>query len=698
MRKSCLKRKVNIFIPLKVLVGLILYLTSITSALSDSDIDIFSLSLEELVNVKVSSTSRVPQTISTTTSSITVFTKDQIRAMGAKNLYDVLRHAPGMQVGLTNRGRTTIGMRGLSRDTSNYIQFQLNGHTLNEPHNGSATFLLDTANLPLQNIKQVEVVRGPASSLYGTHAFLGVINIITEDIDDFSGAQVNYRDEFEDTGSIARQLNFKFAKKFGEGHGLTFNLNAMEEGGVSQFIEQDFFGHSGNADNDLEQYDLQARYQSEHFEINTRLRHQKREEFAGPISVLSPDSETKSDYAFIDAQWRHDAVLSHAIKIRAYYDYGYGEAELINIPPGSAPPGLLAFLFNSNGNIGHISLNATKIGLETQATYAGFAQHVLTYGAAFERQEQDDLKVITNWDGSFSHPSTPYLVDRSDTENFGEDARRDINSLFIEDIWQISDNVIVNLGMRYDNFSDFGDTLNPKASLRWDIAPEFALRLLYGTAFRAPDFRDLYLSNTPPPAPLGNSSLQAEEIETFEIGFNSRLAKRVQLNTTIFRNQISDMIAQPPDQLQLQNMTDVETNGVELELRYDFEQGGYLLGNYSYIKSTLDDGSDYPGVPNQNGSLLLSLPVSNKLSLGGSVLWASESPRSENDTRDEMSGFTSVNLNAHYKPVKNDFSIEIGIRNLFDEEYESPDTTGSIAGDFPEPGRTFFFGLEYRLK
>lgn len=698
MRKACLKSKFNSFIPLKFLVGLILYLTSITSALSDSDIDIFSVSLEDLGSIKVLSTSRVPQTINKTTSSITVFTKDQIRAMGAGNLYDVLRHVPGMQIGLTNRGRTTIGMRGLLRDTSNYIQYQLNGHTLNEPHNGSATFLLDLARLPLQNIKQVEVVRGPASSLYGTHAFLGVINIVTEDIGDFSGAQVNYRDEFEDTDSIARQLNFKFAKQFGEGHGLTFNLNAMEEGGVSQFIEQDFFGHSGNADNDLEQYDLQARYQSEHFEINTRLTHQEREEFAGPINVLSPDSESTTDYGFIDVQWRHDAVLSHAVKIRAYYDYGEGEADLINIPPGSAPPGLFAFLFNSNGSIGHVSLNTTKMGLEMQATYGGFAQHVLTYGTAFERQEQDDLKNISNWDGNFSNPSTPDLVDRSNTLNFGQDASRDINSLFIEDIWQISDNVIVNLGIRYDDFSDFGDTLNPKASLRWDIAPEFALRLLYGAAFRAPDFRDLYLSNTPPPAPRGNSSLQAEEIETFEIGFNSRLAKRVHLNTTLFRNQISDMIAQPPDQFQLQNLTDVETNGLELELRYDFEQGGYLLGSYSYMESTLDDGSDYPGVPNQNGSLLLNLPVSNKLSLGGSVFWASESPRSANDTRDEMSGFTSVNLNARYKPVKNGFSIEMGIRNLFDEEYESPDTTGNIAGDFPEPGRTFFFGLEYRLK
>lgn len=99
--------------------------------------------------------------------------------MGARDIYNVLAHLPGIRLGQTNRGRTIVGVKGIRRETSDLIQFQLNRHILNEPSSGSATFLMEVANVPVEAIERIEVIRGPASAMYGANAFLAVVNIIT---------------------------------------------------------------------------------------------------------------------------------------------------------------------------------------------------------------------------------------------------------------------------------------------------------------------------------------------------------------------------------------------------------------------------------------------------------------------------------------------------------------------------------------
>jgi outer membrane receptor for ferrienterochelin and colicin len=159
--------------------------------------DLSQASLEELMNIKVISASKYLQSSETAPSLVTVVTADEIQKYGYRTLADILRSVGGFYV-TYDRHDSSVGMRGFGPlDENNArVLVLLDGHRLNDPiHNGTnigTDFLLD-----VDLIDRVEVIRGPSSSLYGTNAFLGVLNIITK-----RGAQMRGVELSSEAGSF----------------------------------------------------------------------------------------------------------------------------------------------------------------------------------------------------------------------------------------------------------------------------------------------------------------------------------------------------------------------------------------------------------------------------------------------------------------------------------------------------------------
>ena len=142
--------------------------------------------------------------------------------MGARNLMDALKRLPGFSVQETYIGIPAIEVRGSFSSDSEKVLFMIDGHSVNNNLvNGSSTWTYN--NFSIEDIKQVEVVRGPGSALYGANAFVAVINIITETADDINGLEVTLGSESDTT----RKLNLQYGSEFND---IKFaaNFNILE--------------------------------------------------------------------------------------------------------------------------------------------------------------------------------------------------------------------------------------------------------------------------------------------------------------------------------------------------------------------------------------------------------------------------------------------------------------------------------------
>lgn len=648
--------------------------------------DLFSLSPAELAEISVVSASLSPQALAQSPASVTLITGSEIREMGARDLYQVLRHVPGLRVDLTNRGRPMISVRGVRRDSSSQLLFLLDGHVLNDAHDGSATFLFELSRVPLENIDRIEVVLGPGSAVYGSSAFLGVVSIITRAASGFEGTELTVRTELEEQGQIGNQVNLLYGQAFGPDRSIHLNVNLTDDDGP-RIPAADINGRPGEASLAFEQLDLQAVGKLGPFALKARYTRQDRDEYYGALHNLSPDDRVELQGGFVELDGELDLGPHTRLRTRAYYDFYHGESWIFSMPKGSIPPSSAFFAFNTAGRGGRLELDTSKAGIELRATDTRFAAHQITYGVVVEYQAQDDLKVYTN-DVGIGRPVTPF-VDVTSTDPFGRDANRTLIAPYVEDIWQVHPDLTVNAGLRFDQYSDFGDSLNPRLGVTWQFHPDYSLRALYGTAFRAPDFRSLYLIS---PFINGNPDLEEEQVRTFEIGLSGQPLERLSAGITLYWNQLEQLINVPPGGGDFENMDSLTSRGVELTAVYQWPNGGYLRANYSYVHAELDDGRPAPDEPRNSGSAIAWLPLTDWLGAGLSLYWQDASPRAAGDDRSDVPGYEVVDFRLNVALNKR---LELGLAayNLLDEDYVYPAPAGTIADDYRAPGRSFLAQL-----
>jgi iron complex outermembrane recepter protein len=147
-----------------------------------------SMSIEDLLNIEVTSVSKTQQKISETASAIYVITQEDIQSSGAMNIPDLLRMVPGMDVAQINANTWAISARGSNGRFSNELLVMVDGRTVYTPTFGGV--LWDVLDLPLEDIERIEVIRGSAGSIWGANAVNGVVNIITKEASETKGMMV----------------------------------------------------------------------------------------------------------------------------------------------------------------------------------------------------------------------------------------------------------------------------------------------------------------------------------------------------------------------------------------------------------------------------------------------------------------------------------------------------------------------------
>jgi outer membrane cobalamin receptor len=621
-----------------------------------------------------------------------VITAAEIRNMGARNLFDVLDKIPGFSTSW-NQIKGVIDVRGVQTDHAEKVLLMIDGVRIRDSYTGSPTYFFGE-DLMVENIKRIEVVRGPGSALYGANAFIGVINIITKDPEDYGDDQVVASAA---AGSFnTRQYNLLFSHNKSDLK-ISGHLNYLDTDGERPVIEEDALSNSpvyntsaslapGRAQGFDEKLDMGLKLKYKDFSLNGRIINKERGLFAGTLGVLNTDSKLDVSMGLADLNYHRKISDDFDLAGKLYFVHMDYDAYSELYPPGFTGG-------NDVGLIGNPSFKNDVIGTELTTNYSP-GDHLITSGMVYEQDRQYDVRHINNFADPFGGP-----VDVSETGNFNKDVTRKIWAAYVQDLWEMTAYDTLTLGVRYDHYNDFGGTTNPRAGYVHQFENEIVAKLLYGRAFRAPNNNELYSINNP--AVVGNPDLKPETIETYEASVEIPFLRYFNINTSYFHNVIDDVIrldfSQPSPYPFVNASGESTVDGIETELKCNFGKNRYGYLNASYQDSEDDQGRDLPYVADWMGNVGYNHEFFGKLNTNVNVHWIGERTRAQGDTRDKAPSATLVDVTLILKNFYKKFEIKGSAFNIFDDNYVAPSTITSITNDLPLHKRMFLVEVQYKF-
>ena len=387
------------------------------------------------------------------------------------------------------------------------------------------------------------------------------------------------------------------------------------------------------------------------------------------------------------------------------------EGNFILYPAGSTGPfldpfGVPVFGPFPEGVIGNPEIfeRHTRVGLRMEHT--GINKHQISVGGGYYHGEIDK---ITEWKNFGINPQTGLpilpgdaLVDVSDTAYvFLTEDSRDNRYLFFQDVWLLANDWELTAGLRYDNYSDFGATTNPRLALVWSTSYNLTTKFLYGEAFRAPSFAQTRAINNP--LILGNIALQPEQIKSYELAFDYRPNYQLTLMTNFFFYDWTDIIQFIPDAngstRTAQNAGEQSGYGVEFEAIWQATEKLTLTSNFALQKST-DETLDAPAAKSPEKQLYLRADwnLASDWRVNLQANWVMGRNRISADLRPAIDDYALVDLSVR-KVLNNSLELALTVNNLFGEDAREPspnsDPMPFIPNDLPLSGRTVLGEIRY---
>lgn len=633
-------------------------------------------------------------------SMITVITDNDIENMGAENLTDIMRIVPGFDIIKTGSfGAVLMGARGYS-DADNKIKVMLDGHSLNMPYDGGSAFFFD--DIPLYNVKKIEIIRGPGAALYGEDAFLAVINIITKRAADIDGIEAGAGFGSHDS----QEYNAMFGKTVAgvdvTGFARFFNTN-----GLSDTIKTDALAGQpssntpGDTDDGRKNIDLNLSMEYKDIRFVAKYVNKDTEPFVGSNYVLTDDGENRFNYVTGQLSYKWDVDDKLTVEPKVYYDqydmqfFGEPRPDGFTIQSDidqdgdleAFPEGMLADTFATN----------RRVGGDIKADYKLFDGNSLTVGFDYKWERQTNVDFHANFD-PLTNASLDSIEDVSNT-NWVREAYRQVWSVYFQDQWDISETLGLTVGLRHDHYSDFEGATNPRVGVVWNFTEAATLKLLYGQAFRAPAFNELYIDSNP--VVQGNTSLDPETIRTYEAGVSYEFSEKISANINYFFNVVRDEIGLTPltadgQTFIFDNIGKSNIQGIELEAKAKLCSKADLFANYTYVDIEPETKST-SSTPRHKGNVGINMNLVKYLDANIHTFISGDRERLNTDVRDESPGYALVNLTLTAKEFFNTLKIRASIFNLFDKEYDDPAPRALPNDDLPRPGRTFHITADYKF-
>ena len=533
--------------------------------------DLNDLSLEELMQVKVErvvTASLFSQRVTEAPASMTVITRDEILKYGYRTLADVLSSVPGLYV-TYDRNYSYLGVGGFSRpgDFNSRILLQIDGHRLNDNIYDTAAIGTEFP-LDIDLIDHIEFMRGPGSSLYGSNAFFGVINVITRKSADVGRELAVSVASF---GTEAGRVSY--TTTFGAAGDLLLSGTIYNSAGQSPLFFPEFAASPSGGQSYDSDYDRSksafARVNLGDFSLTGLFGTRTKGIPTGAYGTVfnNPNTYTTDARGYVDLNYHKRLSDTLQMAARVYYDhYGYN-GQYIDDNGNNTKTGMpLPSTTNLDSALGN------WWGAETAVTLSAFTDHNLTFGGEYR-----DYLAQNQWNANVN-PAQIILDDHQHSVNWG---------LFLQDEYHVIEPLRINVGLRYDDFYNF-KVLDPRAAIVYTPTATTALKLLYGEAFRAPNAYELYFQDGGATS-VANPGLKPEKIRTVDAVWEQYFCENYRSSVSVFYYRVNDLISQTTNSSNLliyENIDSAQAFGASLSLEGSWKNGVKSRLSYDWQRAT----------------------------------------------------------------------------------------------------------------
>lgn len=659
----------------------------------------------------ISTATGAKKPISKAPSVATVITQDDIKRIGATDLDEALETVPGLHVSRSTIYGPLYTIRGIYSGQNPQVLLLINNIPITNLFVGDRSRVW--GGMPVQAIARIEVIRGPGSAIYGADAFAGVINIITKTKEDIKGTEIGGRIGSFDTydgwglhGDKWGDFDIAAILEYHNTNGQRRTIEADAQTSFDRIYHTDASFAPGPVSLERDNLDARIDISRGNWRFHGGLQHRSNVGTgAGVAQALDPHGRYSSDRWNADIVY-HNAEFTEDWDVTAQASY-FDTTQVIQKNLLIYPPGSFGGNF-PQGVIGNPEVFERHARASISGFYSGFDWHTLRIGAGFNYDSIYDVQEAKNYKFvSGNLPPVPLgaLSNVTDTsELFLTPGNRKNAFLFLQDEWHFAKDWGLTTGVRYDYYSDFGSTVNPRLALVWETRHDLTTKLLYGRAFRAPSWAETRNINNP--VSLGNPNLRPETINTVELAFDYRPIDKLRLGLNVFNYWWSDIIRFVPDSgsttITAQNSGQQTGHGLELEADWRIAEGLTVLGNYSYqhsIDETTHHDAGY--APHHKVYLRGDWEFLPNWHLNPQIDWIIDRQRPAGDSRPNVPDYVWADLTIRRKYLLDRWEAAFSVRNLFDSDAREPSPSGTrqalIPNDLPLPGRYFYGEIRFNF-
>lgn len=636
--------------------------------------------------------------------SITVVTREQLEKKRVSNIADALKDVEGVDVGgaVGKTGGMNISMRGMP---SEYTLVLIDGRRQNSAGNVTPNGFGETSTSfmpPVSAIERIEVIRGPMSTLYGSDAMGGIINIITRKVGE------------EWAGSLTLESTLQEHSEFGNSNATSLYAGGpLIEDKLGLQVRGKLFNRNASdlafKDANGDVVDVSKRgpspVEGENYTVGSRL-------------TLTPneDHDLWLDGEISRQRYNNDAAQLGTLDIPGGKALGYSEelrfereqiaiGHTSRLDFGTIESSLMS---NTTETIGR-----TIPGPKTGQPVPGFPNQIA--GAPRQLETTNlvlDSKLMTEFGDSHLVSLGGQYWDAEMTDGLANEKFEQTTwAVFAEDEWLLTDSLFLTLGARYDRHDAFGGHVSPRSYLVWNTSDNWTLKGGVSRGYKTPNLNDLHdgingATGQGTIITIGNPDLQPETSTSTEVGAYYDNLNGFNANVTLFHNDFSDKISTGDsiaDPLcagnanglcgQKINIDKATTQGVEVAAKFPIVEDWSLKTSYTFTdseqKSGANQGEPLTDTPKHMLNATLNWEVTEQLNTWVSGEYRSKRFRGKGAAYDDLGDFkayTLFNLGGSYQATET-VSLNATIYNLFDKnfiDYQAYNNNGK-----PDYGNTY---------
>ncbi len=688
---------------LKSIAGSSLLLWASSCHGSEAD-KLFEMSFEDLLKVPISVATKTQQESKKAPAVVTLITAKEIRSSGAKTLFELMRLLPGVTPIKQIAAADNLVVRGINLIDG--ILVLVDGVPANDAFAGSFDYYQRT----LDDIERIEVIRGPGSALYGEYAVSAVLSLTTKQAKG-DGYKVQLGAGSFNEYRLAVNGSQDFSD-WAKGLKVAASFSYLENDGDDLLLVHDHF-YTPTPGTFLEPLSNPT--------LTPTERAQSTESYTGHLKLDWHHWQV----GFLHAQVINRPLFSHLALVteegktlrdvnndRLYLSYSHDFSEQVNwfnrvywaqyenkLFGQSQPPHFSGDESQDglneewpSGVIDSFYHKTIDSGVESELSWQIAKAHQLLLQGAAKDVEIDDVFKISNATLHDRGPAAVFPTQDLTHQYMPLGVERSVHSFSFQYIYQWLASTSLTLGARYDDYSDFGDTTNPRLALVHQFSSKLFAKLLYGEAFKPPSFFQLFEA-TPTQTvnrSRGNPNLQPTQIESAEVQVGYKWTPDFEAKINLFNNRTSDEIFYnaTPGVQQWQNSGNRRSKGGELDLRGTGLGLDYFWLNYSYQDSSVTDTGAAANIYSKhrfNGLATIKMAAGKSLNL--SAHYYSAPDREANDDRGRIAPLWLFGLTYQQSAVLG-LELQLAVDNLFDEDGRYPVARGLfIDDDIPVEGR-----------